>query len=159
MRHFSKYVLLTTAVFLLGGASAHALTATQVVEKEVEVTLPDGATDIAYQDALLVIPGEVIRYRLDYTNDDAQPASDLVLTMPVPEVVTFLEGSASGLASTITYSIDQGASFSERGALTVTDESGSRSATADDVTHVRWFVAGPVAAGESGTLSFKGILK
>jgi len=53
MRHFTKYVILTTAAFLLGGASAQALTATQIVEKEVEITLPDGATDIAYQDASL----------------------------------------------------------------------------------------------------------
>jgi len=159
MRYFSQSLIISAAAFLLGGLSAQALTATQIVEKEVQVSLPSGETDISYQDASLVIPGEVIRYRLDYTNDKTEAASDLVLTMPVPEVVTFIEGSANGPANTITYSIDGGETFSERGELTISDENGSRSATADDVTHIRWFVAGPVAVGESGTLSFKGVLK
>lgn len=159
MRRFYQSLLLTAATCLLGGTAAFALTAVQVVEKEVKVMLPDGNVDVSYADASLVIPGEVIRYRLDYTNDAALPASDLVLTMPVPEVVTFIEGTANGMAESITYSVDNGETFSARGALTISDESGTRSATADDVTHIRWIIAGPVNAGETGMLSFKGVLK
>lgn len=159
MRRFYQSILLTAATCLLGSTAAFALTAIQLVEKEVQVMMPSGEVDTSYADASLVIPGEVIRYRLDYTNDDELPASDLVLTMPVPNVVTFIEGSANGMAESVTYSIDNGETFSTRGELTISDESGSRSATADDVTHIRWVIKGPVNAGESGMLSFKGVLK
>jgi len=35
----------------------------------------------------------------------------------------------------------------------------SKSASADDVTHIRWDLAGPIEPGTTDVLSFKGTLK
>jgi hypothetical protein len=34
-----------------------------------------------------------------------------------------------------------------------------RAATPDDVTHIRWSFAQPIAAGRAGQLSFRGVVK
>lgn len=158
MRHFT-FALIASASLLVS-ASASALTATQSVEKEVVVQMPDGTENVTRAPAELVIPGERVVYTLSFTNDDAAPASDLVLTMPVPEEIKYMDGSATKDGAKTVYSADGGKTFAERTTLRSAGADGVvRTATAEDITHIRWTVAGPVAVGESGSLSFKGILK
>ena len=158
MRHLT--IALIAATSLLASASASALTAKQTVEKEVVVQMPDGTESITRGPAELVIPGERVVYTLNFTNDKAEPASDLVLTMPVPSEIKFMDGSASSTGAKTVYSADGGQSFADRTQLRKVGADGNvRTATAEDITHIRWTVAGPIAAGESGDLSFKGILK
>ena len=109
---------------------------------------------MTYASAELVTPGERVAYALDYVNDEDEAATDLVLTMPVPDVVSFIEGSARGEGTVITYSVD-GKTFSDRESL----KNGDRMATSEDISHIRWNIAGPIAPGESGTLMFSGTLK
>lgn len=158
MRHLTLALL--TAGSLLMTVSASALTAKQTVEKEVTVQMPDGTEVTSRQAAEEVLPGERIVYTLNFTNDEAQPATDLVLTMPVPDVVKYMDGSATEVGARVVYSADGGNSFADRSAVQVADIDGTfRRASSDEITHIRWTVPGPVAAGESGTLSFKGVLK
>jgi len=158
MRHLT--IALIAATSLLASASASALTAKQTVEKEVVVQMPDGTESVTRGPAELVVPGERVVYTLNFTNDDAAPASDLILTMPVPTEIKYMDGTAIQDGAKTVYSADGGQSFSERAQLRKTGDDGNvRTATAEDITHIRWTVAGPVAVGESGNLSFKGILK
>lgn len=158
MRHLYRAILST--VVLGFAAPAFALTASQVVEKEIVVINDDGSEVTRRAPADTVVPGERIVYTLNYLNDKSEAANDLVLTMPVPGEVKFMEGSADNTASVVTYSADGGQSFAPRQALTVqTDEGQWVPAGAEDVTHVRWLVAGPLNAGETGQLVFKGVLK
>ena len=158
MRHLA-YALIASASLLVT-ASASALTAKQIVEKEVVVQMPDGTETVTRGPAELVVPGERVVYTLSFTNDDAAPASDLVLTMPVPSEIKYMDGSATKNGATIVYSADGGQTFADRTALRSIGADGTvRTATADDITHIRWTVAGPVAVGETGNLSFKGVLK
>jgi len=158
MRHLTLALIAATS--LLASASASALTAKQIVEKEVVVQLPDGTESVTREPAQKVIPGERVIYTLSYTNDDAAPASDLVLTMPVPSEIKYMDGSATQEGALIAYSADGGKSFASRSAVRAAGSDGiMRTATAEDITHIRWTVAGPVAAGETGNLSFKGVLK
>lgn len=152
-------VLLLTAS-LLWPISAAALSATQTIEKEVTVITADGVTQTKREAADTVVPGERIVYSLNILNDKPEPASDLVLTMPVPAEVIFVEGSADKAGASVVYSADGGASFAARPAAVVMDAAGTvRAASADDITHIRWTVKGPVAAGATDTLSFAAILK
>lgn len=156
MRHLT-FALIAS---LLASTSASALTAKQSVEKEVVVQMPDGTESVTRAPAELVVPGERVVYTLSYTNDDAAPASDLVLTMPVPKEIKYMDGTASNDGAKIVYSADGGQTFADRAALRKTGTDGVlRSATADDITHIRWTVAGPVGVGETGNLSYKGVLK
>jgi len=158
MRHLTLALIAATS--LMASVSASALTAKQSVEKEIVVQMPDGTENVTRAPAELVVPGERVVYTLSFTNDDAAPASDLVLTMPVPSEIKYMDGSATEAGAKIVYSADGGQTFATRAALRKTGLDGNvRSANADDITHIRWTVAGPVAVGETGNLSFKGILK
>lgn len=153
-------IALIAAASILTSVSASALTAKQSVEKEVVVRLPDGTESITRAPAELVVPGERVVYTLSYTNDAAEPATDLVLTMPVPSEIKYLDESATTVDAKVVYSADDGQTFSSRAVLRITGADGnSRTATSEDITHIRWTVAGPLAVGETGTLSYKGILK
>lgn len=122
--------------------------------------MPDVSTAVEYQDASLVTPGETVLYRLDYENDSSEPASDITLTMPVPEVINYIEGSAEAQGVSVVYSADNGQTFSTRGKLRVSSSNGQvMNAKAEDITHIRWTIENPIEPGTNGTLAFKGILK
>jgi len=158
MRHLITATV--TTVLLAMTVPAIALSANQTVEKEVVVQMPDGTEIISREAAETVAPGERVVYTLNFTNDEAQPATDLILTMPVPKEVRFMEGSASAANMVPVYSADGGTSFATRELLRVRDNDGFlQSASSGDITHIRWTVPGPLAVGESGNLSFKGVLR
>lgn len=158
MRHL--YIALLGTAVLGFTAPVSALTASQVVEKEIVVINDDGSETTRRTPADTVVPGERIVYTLNYQNDKSEAANDLVLTMPVPGEVKFIEGSADNRASVVTYSADGGQSFASRQTLTVQTADGEWSpASSGDVTHIRWLIAGPVQAGQTGQLAFKGTLK
>ena len=117
MRRLTIAVL--AAASILTSVSASALTAKQSVEKETVVQLPDGTESITRGPAELVIPGERVVYTLSYTNDDAAPATDLVLTMPVPSEIKYMDGSATLDGASVVYSADHGKTFASRTGLRV----------------------------------------
>jgi len=158
IRRFS--ILALSAALLAAGASASALTATQKVEKEITVRQADGTSVTELVSAAEVTPGEKIVYTVSYTNDSVEAATDIVLAMPVPADVRYLEGSADREGAIVRYSADGGASFVEREALVLPAVGGgTRAASSDDITHIQWRIAGPVEAGASDAVMFKARLK
>lgn len=155
-RFISKPTCALTAVFVLAlPLSAHALSASQTVEKEITQITPDGTTQIIRQSVEKIVPGERIVYTLNFTNDDTKEASNIVLTMPIPSEVAYIEGTADKAGTNVTYSADGGDTFSNRQSVMKIDTAGNiRAAAADDLTHVRWTLADPVAVGASDDLSF-----
>ena len=156
-----KKVLLTAA--LLGatmfGTSALALTAEQVVEREVIVKNLDGTETVKREKADKVVPGEKIVYSINYYNDLDKSADNVVLVMPVPAELTYIEGSADADGTRTAYSADGGKTFAARQEVTIkTAEDSIRTAESADITHVKWIVSS-IMPGEQGTLSFKGELK
>jgi len=158
MQKFSSLLMMAAACAL--STQALALSATQTIEKEATVIADDGTSRIVRTPVSKVVPGERIVYTLNFTNDDAQPASDLVLTMPVPEEVTYIEGTADRAGAKVMFSADGGDTFSPREATIKMEADGSVNPARNiDITHVRWTVPGPVAVGENGELSFSAVLK
>ena len=158
IRRFS--ILTLSAAILTMGVSASALTATQKVEKEITVQQPDGTSVAQLVSAAEVTPGEKIVYTVAFTNDSAEAATDIVLAMPVPQDVRFMEGTADKEGATVRYSVDGGETFVERSALVLpVVGGGARSANSDDITHIQWRIAGPVPVGASDEISFKARLK
>ena len=153
MRYLATFL---AAASLTGFAlNAQALSATQTVEKETTVVAADGSIQTVRETVEKIIPGDRIVYSLDYENDAASPANDIVLTMPIPAEVKYIDGSANVAQAQVTFSADGGESFSNRQSVMLLDAAGNiRAAGADELTHVRWTVAGPVSAGEGGVLSF-----
>ena len=153
-------ILALSAAALASTISAQALTATQKVEKEISVQNADGSTRTRLVSAAEVTPGEKVVYTVSYTNDSSQAATDIVLAMPVPADVRYLEGTADRPGAIVRYSTDGGSSFVERSALVLPAVGGgTRAASADDITHIQWRIAGPVGVGTSDEVSFKARLR
>ena len=158
IRKFTIMVLSTAA--LLSAVSVQALSATQKVEKEISIQQEDGTVKTRLVSAAEVTPGEKIVYTVAYTNDTSEEATDIVLAMPVPADVRYLEGTADRPGAIVRYSTDGGASFVERKALVLPAVGGgTRVASADDITHIQWRIPGPVASGTSDEVSFKARLR
>ncbi len=102
-----------------------------------------------------VQPGDVIRYTITFQNDSPQDvaAGSVVITNPLPDGTVYLDGTAAGSATQITFSVD-GDTFSDPSALTVTDASGTRRATAADYRSIRWAYGPRLPAGASSNVSF-----
>ncbi len=147
-------IVTTTAI------SAQALTASQIVEREVIVRNADGTETITREAADKVTPGDKVIYSLNYYNDEATPAENIVLVMPIPTEVQYLDGSADFDGTNTTYSVDGGKSFAGRDDLRVAQADGNkRAARAEDITHIRWVVGTTIAPETGGTLSFSGRLQ
>lgn len=144
----------------LSGVSAQALTAQQTVEREVVVIKADGSEAVKREKADMVTPGDKVVYTLSYYNDEKAAADNIILVMPIPTEIKYLEGSADTDSAYTQYSADGGKTFSTRETLKVRDEKGAaHMANADEITHVRWQVSATIAPGAGGSLSFSGRLK
>ena len=137
-----------------------ALTASQSVQREVIKHNADGTQTIILEKADMVTPGDKVVYSLNYHNAEAKPAEHVILVMPVPTQVKYLEGTAENENVRTDYSVDGGQSYSRRANLTVHREDGtSRAAIAEDITHIRWNMEQAIAPGASGRLAFTARLK
>lgn len=149
---------LSTPLLLAPVAQATGLQASQTVHKLVETTNADGQTVVERVEADLVAPGDTVIYSLNYNNAGEAAAENVALTMPVPEEIRYVEGSAEYAGASVTFSIDGGQSFASRGELEVTLEGEPWTTLADDITHIRWTFAEPISPGETGAVGFRGVL-
>lgn len=138
---------------------AQAMTATQTIEVETVVTDPDGKRTVVRTPAETVVPGSQLVYSVAFTNTQDLPTNDLTFTLPVPEETVFTENSVEGADAVVTVSTDGGASFVSREAAMVMRDGVATPALAEDITHLRWVVAGPLAPGDSDRIAFKAVLK
>jgi uncharacterized repeat protein (TIGR01451 family) len=136
-----------------------AMTARQAVEKEVVVRAANGVDTVKRMPADKVTPGETVIYSINYKNESAEAASDIVLVMPVPKEVSYVEGSVSGDDTSVAFSADGGKTYVARGRLTVEEGGTSRPARGDEITHIRWTLSTPVPANGEGEVSYKAILR
>ena len=155
-----KPTLAAIALLQLAALPASAaMTARQVVEKEVVVRSATGAETVKRAPADKVTPGETVVYSIRYRNDASEGASDIVLVMPVPKEVAYVEGSVSGDGASVSFSADGGKTYVARGRLTVEEGGEQRPARGDEITHIRWTLAQPVPPQGEGEVSYKAILR
>ena len=101
-----------------------------------------------------VVPGDRLLFTTSYANNGSSVAENFVVTNPLPTAVKLAE-----LEDNFEVSVDGGQTFAALASLSVADpEAGDRPAELGDVTHIRWVLA-RVAQGESGTLSYYGIVR
>lgn len=102
-------------------------------------------------------PGDVVRYRLAFTNPQRSPVRP-VLANPIAPGMAFVAGSArtARTDARAEYSIDGGRTFSAQPMETalVDGRRVQRPASAEKYTHVRWTVGGFVAPGATVVAEF-----
>jgi len=135
------------------------LNVTTTVQKQ-EVTVNDsGEAETRLVAADTVVPGESVVYTITFQNISDEPAANVVITNPISEDLTYVDGSAFGPGTVIQFSTDGGQNFAAADELTVVDDGVSRSAGADDFTHIRWVMQNELAVGAQGTARFTAVLK
>lgn len=165
-----KHTLITFAVFLSAcSASVSAddikpeLVLSITAEKEVLVIKENGKAETIYQEAENIQPGDVLRYTLYYINKGNAEAKEAVINDPLPEGTSYINGSASGRNSEITFSIDgkifQAPSLLKYKVKQPDNTEVEYTASPEMYKHIRWRLLKPVMPGESGFLSFKARVK
>lgn len=116
----------------------------------------DGKPVTVREEPGVVTPGDKLVVVLSYRNKGAEPATGFTLTNPIPAAVAFT-GTDDSSASV---SVDGGKSWGALASLKVLAADGtSRPAVAADVSHIRWSLRQPIAAGSGGELSFRGVVE
>jgi len=158
----AKSLLIAGLLILSGNASAQqgTIQLEHKAEQWESVIDDNGAEQSRLVEATNVVPGEEVLFTITYTNIGDQAAEAVNITNPVPDHMIYVDDSASGDSTSITFSVDGGESFAAPQDLLVTDAlAAPRPAIAKDYTHVRWVIARDVAAGASGTVQFTAVVE
>lgn len=136
--------------------AAHNVALDSAVFVERSVTGVDGRQSVVRDVPKLVTPGDELVFVLSYKNAGGVPAESFVITNPIPASVGFVTSHSPGAD----FSVDGGKSWGALAALKVKGADGKvRTATASDITHVRWAFAKAIPVGGAGTLSFRGVVR
>jgi uncharacterized repeat protein (TIGR01451 family) len=157
MKTLTKLTLMATTLFAMTAFAqeqAHLNVRTIVQKEEVTVT-ESGETERNLVPADTVVPGDDVVYTITFTNISDQSAENIVITNPIAESLTYVQGSAFGPGTFIEFSVDNGKSFAPPEKLLVATNGDTRPARAEDFTHVRWTMQNELEAGAQGMARFK----
>lgn len=116
----------------------------------------DGTVATVLEAPKLVVPGDQLVFVVRYKNVGTQPASNFIVTNPIPRAVAF-SGTMDG---TEVVSVDGGKSWGVMSRLKVAKPDGTfRQALPADVTHLKWNMNQTLAAGSAGKLVFRGVVR
>ncbi|HWC73672.1 MAG TPA: hypothetical protein VG454_07015 [Gemmatimonadales bacterium] len=145
------------AVLLVTGAGA--LSAQAPAQRALVVTAENLMAKGRGQKSDAVVPGDVLRYRLHFTNTNSGDVRGVVFTNPVPTGLRYIDGSAGADRDDVLveYSADGGKTYSTRPMVSevVGGKRVQKPASPEQYTHVRWTVRGSIAAGASVTAEFR----
>jgi uncharacterized repeat protein (TIGR01451 family) len=127
-------------------------------KKEMTV-VKDGKPQKKLVAASKFAPGDVIVYSISYNNAGNEVATNAVIDDPIPEGTTYVNGSATGAGSDITFSIDKGKNYMKPSYLLyeVKGANGAaekRVASPDEYTNIRWTIAS-IPPGGKGEAAFR----
>jgi len=156
MKTLLKMTLIAATFFTMTTyAQESHLNVRTVVQKE-EVSVSDsGETERTLVPADTVVPGDDVVYTITFTNVSDESADNIVITNPISQNLTYVQGSAFGPGTVIEFSVDDGQNFAAPGELVVGTNGGQRPASAEDFTHVRWTMQNELQAGAQGMARFK----
>jgi len=134
-------------------ATGLRIVALNLTAQEEGRATPEGA------DAPASRPGDLIEYRLSFTNTREGAVGNVVFDDPIPVGLVYVEGSAGAEPENVVveFSIDGGDSYTANPEIEV-EEAGERvrrPAPAEAYTHVRWTVQGTLAPGEEVRAVFR----
>jgi uncharacterized repeat protein (TIGR01451 family) len=150
--------LLATHILPAHAAEPGAINITSIAEKETLVVDKNGKTQSALTRVDTALPGDEIIYTTTFENISNSPASNIVISNPIPNDTTYL--SANGANTEVTFSIDDGNQYAAPEKLIITSSKGyTRPAIPSDYTHLRWVYKGELGVGETSEVSFRAVIK
>lgn len=107
-----------------------------------------------------ITPGEEVIYTISFTNISEDSAENVTITNAVPRHMVYVDNTAFGPGTDVTYSVDGGQTYGAPDELTVIDRDGSeKRATAANYTHIRWVMRHDLQPGSKGFARFRAQLK
>ena len=162
----SRLLLTTTLLALLGSFSSGvqaadaAIKVTSIAQTEVEIVGKNGKKMLKRSPVEKAVPGTEVIYTTTFENIIKKPAGNIVIDNPIPNDSEYKAGSAFGKDCDILFSVDGGKKFGHAEELTIKDADGKvRPALAREYTHIRWIYKGQLAAGKSGEVGFRAVIK
>jgi uncharacterized repeat protein (TIGR01451 family) len=153
---FLAIPLLLSGAVALANAPAGSILVKTVAEQEQAAA--DGSLRLV--PAAKVLPGREVVYTVTVENIGHDVARDVVVTNPVPEHTRYLDGSAFGPGTELTFSVDGGHRFAGPGDLVVRDALGSaRAATPADYTHIRFVLKNPLNGGAVAMARYRTVVR
>lgn len=140
-------------------AAPGAVEVKSIAEVEVEVVNAKGKKVLKRQPVEKAVPGTEVIYTTTFKNLINKPVGNIALTNPVPDNTTYKAGSATGVNTDITYSLN-GKDYAPLGSLKVKDKDGkTRDALPAEITHIRWTYRSDLPVGKTGEISFRAAIK
>ena len=129
--------------------------------KKVETYVDeDGSVQRRLVEAASVIPGDELQYTVKFVNrgDLSVDAGTIVITDVIPVHTEYLDGTAFGSGTEVSFSVD-GESFAPPAELSVVRDGVESPASAKDYRSIRWHFAPELAPGSEGYVTFNVRLK
>jgi uncharacterized repeat protein (TIGR01451 family) len=153
------WLMLVTAGLVASTAyapdAAARVTLSNTVAKYEETQGPGGQLERRLVAVDEVFPGDELIYTITFANEGREEvaAGSIVITNPIPDVAEYVDGSAAGEDTSITFSVD-GETFAEPEALMM--QRGDRRTVAGpaDYQAIRWAYLYSLEPGEKSTVSF-----
>ena len=156
----NRAIIVTVLVLLLAGVAYASVELNTVALMEITTTNEAGQEMTTRMPAGKVVPGDEVIYTIHFVNSGAEPASDVVITNPIPDHMIFTKVENSPRAASVSMSADGGSHYDSPRNLTVEDAKGQpRPAKASDFTHVRWVFQDSLEPGAEGSVSFRAQLQ
>ncbi len=160
MKHLMSATLIVFMLSLPVAAQEQgSLNVTTTVQKEEVFVNDKGESKTRLVAANTVVPGDAVIYTITFENIGEEPAANVVITNPIAETLTYVDGSAFGPGMLLQFSVDDGQNFATAEELTVVDDGESRPAGPEDFTHIRWVMQNELAVGALATARFTAVLK
>jgi uncharacterized repeat protein (TIGR01451 family) len=154
MKHLIRLAVLFTLLFAAVPAAAQ-----QATQQALTVTATNRTAAQAERGDDRARPGDVVRYRLTFTNITRAPVRGVTLANPLAAGMRFVGGSAQADRNDarLEYSADGGRTFSAQPMeeVVVDGQRVQRAVPAERYTHVRWTVDGSVAPGATVVAEFE----
>lgn len=147
--------------FSLGAQAADgAIKVTSIAQVEIEIVGKDGKKTLKRAPVEKAIPGTEVIYTTTFENVIDKAASNIVINNPIPNDTEYKGGSAFGKDCEILFSVDGGNKFGHAEELKVKGDDGKdRIAMPKEYTNIRWTYKGQLAAGKSGEVGFRAVVK
>ena len=130
-----------------------------VAEIEEQYVKENGERAVRLVPASRVVPGTEVVWTVSASNVCARVAENVFIDNPVPEHMSYLANSATGIGADVVYSLD-GKRFALPEQLTVKESDGSvRAARSDEYSHIRWTFKNPIASGQLAIARFRAAVK
>ncbi len=159
-----KTTSVVLALLIIAGFSTPVLAQVELKTTVSKVVIETGEDDKPVRrliEASNVVPGDTLQYVISFSNKgtDVVDAGSIVITNPLPPDTVYLDGTAQGSGTDISFSVDSGTTFGQPADLKVMKDEVQTVAQAADYTTIRWAFKQALEAGKTGDVMFSVRLK